>query len=194
MSIPGGDYVRSSTWLSVLLFLAGCSTVRSTEDEFVVTTPRYAIALAVALGLVMLATGVLLLLGRLKPKGKPRALGVLAIIAGGSITFLVASSAPYERVVITPDHFHQRFGLLGRRQVNVDLRQVDRVVVYLADTFPRNHPRHSATPKHAFVEFVLRSGDSTHVRLRGWKWAPALEHLIDLCNQQGIELDDQREL
>ena len=178
---------------SVLVFLSGCSTVRLAEDRFVVTTPWYAIALATGLGLAMTAVGILLLIGRLKPKGKPRVLGVLAMVAGALTTFAVAAQAPYERVMITPDHFQKRGGLLGHRQVDVDLREVNRVVIYLADTFPRDHPRHSATPKHAFVEFVSRSGSSTHVRLKGWKWAPALQHLIELCSNQGIELDDQRD-
>ncbi len=175
-----------------VLGVVGCATSRLDGNRFEVSYPWYATILAVGFGLALVVLGVLLVVGRLKPKGKPRVVGVMALLVGGSVAVGAATTLPYKRIVITPEVFRKQSGTFGQQRVDINLGEVSRIVLYLADRFPRDHPKHSASPKRTFIEFVSPAGASTHVRVSGLGWAPAVDHLIALADRLEIEVDDQR--
>ncbi len=146
--------------------------------------------LLVGLGVMLFAVGVPLLLGRWKPKGKPRVVGAMLVLVGATMAVLCGTSLPYERLTITRNEVRYATGLFGERQKRVNLANVEKIVLYKGRR-PRNSPRHSRGPI-TYVEFVSTDGPSIHIKMREFNRGPAIEYLLELAPQLGIELDDQR--
>lgn len=171
--------------------LSGCVTAHEVGDQTIYRHPAILTVLLVALGVGLAAAGVPLLLGRWKPKGKPRVVGALLFIAGSLVAVITATSLPFERLIISPTLVRMERGTLGKLSEEVDLQTIDKLIVYKA-RFARDNPKHSVGP-HTFVEFAGENTPSVHLRMRETKWASAVEHLLRLAEEQGIEIDDQRD-
>jgi len=185
--------LRSRLALALLAGLpfSGCVTAHEVGDQTIYRHPAILTVLLVALGVGLAAAGVPLLLGRWKPKGKPRVVGAMLFIAGSMVAVITATSLPFERLIISPTLVRKERGTLGKLSKQVDLQTIDKLIVYKA-RFARDNPRHSVGP-HTFVEFAGDDTPSIHIRLREMKWAAAVEHLLRLAEEQGIEVDDQRD-
>jgi hypothetical protein len=176
----------------ILMFLplGGCAAVRMEGERLELCQPWWQTVLAVGVGVALMGLGVPLVLGRWKPKGKPRVTGVISLLMGAIIAVLSAISIPYERLVVSPDEVLSTTGPFGEDRTEVHLSGIKKLVLYKGRR-PRDHPQHSVGPT-TYVEFVPAAGASTHVRMKEPKRTPAIAHLLKQAAKLGIEVEDQR--
>lgn len=193
LSVKSANSLRTTLASASLavLSLSGCVTPHEVGDQTIYRHPAILTVLLVALGVGLAAAGVPLLLGRWKPKGKPRVVGAMLFMAGSLVAVISATSLPFERIIISPSLVQKERGSLGKHRQQVDLQTIDKLIIYKA-RFARDNPKHSVGP-HTFVEFAAIDTPSVHIRMRETKWAAAVEHLLRLAEEQGIEVDDQRD-